>query len=439
MHNDAPVSTQNGFAAFDLPESIVQALSDLGIVTPFPIQAATLPDTLQGRDVLGKGKTGSGKTVAFSLPVVTRLAKSGARTQAYHPRGLILVPTRELAAQVMKTLQPLVNALKLKVTTVYGGVSQGPQVKALKAGADIVVACPGRLEDLIDQGFCSLSNVMITVLDEADHMAELGFIPAVRRILDMTPQGSQRLLFSATLDNGINQISKTYLNNPLKHVIEETQEVQISAEHHLFFIKPKDKSAIIRRLAAGPNRCLLFTKTKHGAKALAESLSEDGVPAVDLHGDLSQRVRAKNLSLFSEGRARVLVATDIAARGIHVDEIALVVHVDPPAEAKSFLHRSGRTARAGATGVVVTLMTANQRREINSLMRATSIRPVTTEVHASHELIPAIVGPEQPPQFIQLETPEPSFNRKNRRPWGATRRPDKPRSARPPRKERASR
>jgi len=438
MLNNAHCSTNSSFSDFDLPESLVQVLSDMGIVTPFPIQSATLPDTLQGRDVLGKGKTGSGKTVAFSLPVVTRIARSGSSPQPYHPRGLILVPTRELAAQVMKTLQPLVHALKLKVTTVYGGVSQGPQVKALRAGADIVVACPGRLEDLIDQGFCSLNNVMVTVLDEADHMAELGFIPAVRRILDMTPQGSQRLLFSATLDNGINQISKTYLNNPLKHIIEDKQEVQVSAEHHIFFIKPKDKSAIIRRLAAGPNRCLLFTKTKHGAKALAESLSEDGVPAVDLHGDLSQKVRSKNLSLFSEGRAKVLVATDIAARGIHVDEIALVVHVDPPAEAKSFLHRSGRTARAGASGVVVTLMTANQKREISSLMRATSIKPMTTEVHAAHEIIPSIVGPEQPPEFLTIETTEPAFGKKSRRPWGASRRPAKGRSARPPRKERFS-
>ena len=392
----APVPDAADFTVLNVPAPIVNALTRLGVTAPFPIQTATLPDSLAGRDVLGRGKTGSGKTIAFAIPTVVRLANSGGRRETKRPRALILVPTRELANQVAETLLPIANAMSLKVTTVFGGVSQGPQVTALRLGVDILVACPGRLEDLISQRHCRLDQVEVTVLDEADHMADLGFLPAVKRLLDQTPQGGQRLLFSATLDNGIDVLVRRYLTNPVVHSVDPEIAPVSTMTHHVFAVSAADKPTVIRELAQGADRSLLFTRTKHGAKKLAKQLTAAGIPAVEMHGNLSQNARERNLESFSAGTTRVLVATDIAARGIHVDDIALVVHVDPPAEHKAYLHRSGRTARAGAEGVVVTLMTPDQVGDVKSLAKAARIEPIITRIAPGHSMLEGLVGPAAP-------------------------------------------
>jgi superfamily II DNA/RNA helicase len=368
------------FTDLGVPAAMADLLGREGIIDPFPIQTATLPDSLAGRDVLGRGRTGSGKTLAFALPLVTRLASSGTSTRPTKPRGLVLVPTRELANQVLAVVEPLARTAGLTVMTIFGGVGQNPQVRALRAGTDIVIACPGRLEDLVGQGHCDLGSVEITVLDEADHMADLGFLPGVRRLMDRTPKVGQRLLFSATLDRGVDVLVKRYLSNPVTHQVDPVETRSTDMVHHVFTVASGDKAAIVRDLAAGRGRSVLFTRTKHQAKKLAKQLTESGIPAVDLHGNLSQSARERNLAAFSEGTSRVLVATDIAARGIHVDEVALVVHVDPPAEHKAYLHRSGRTARAGAAGIVVTIATADQSRDVTALTRQAGISPTFTRV-----------------------------------------------------------
>ena len=389
----APVAPAADFAVLGVAAPIVAALTRDGVTVPFPIQTATLPDSLAGRDVLGRGKTGSGKTIAFAIPTVMRLASSGGRRDTKRPRALILVPTRELANQVAETLAPIANSMSLKVTTVFGGVGQGPQVTALRMGVDILVACPGRLEDLISQRHCKLDQVEVTVLDEADHMADLGFLPAVKRLLDQTPQNGQRLLFSATLDNGIDVLVRRYLTHPVVHSVDPEIAPVSTMTHHVFAVTAADKPTVIRELAQGEDRSLLFTRTKHGAKKLAKQLTAAGIPAVEMHGNLSQNARERNLESFSAGTTRVLVATDIAARGIHVDDIALVVHVDPPAEHKAYLHRSGRTARAGAEGVVVTLMTPDQVGDVKTLARAARIEPIITRVAPGHSMLESLVGP----------------------------------------------
>ena len=384
------------FATLGVPDTLIKVLAAREVTTAFPIQSATLPDSLRGRDLLGRGKTGSGKTIAFALPLVARLAVSGRSRQSGRPRALILVPTRELANQVMTSLQPLAAALSLRVCTVYGGVGQGPQVSALRQGVDIVVACPGRLEDLIGQRHCRLDAVEITILDEADHMADLGFLPGVKRILDATPAGGQRMLFSATLDKAIDGLVRTYLINPVVHSVDPEVSSVDTVTHHVLAVSVADKGSVVNALASGLDRTLLFMRTKHGAKKLTKQLCTAGVPAVELHGNLSQSARERNLAEFSAGRVRVLVATDVAARGIHVDDIALVVHVDPPAEHKAFLHRSGRTARAGAEGTVVTVMTPDQAGDVRSLARAAGIAPTVTTVTAAHPLIEELTGPVAP-------------------------------------------
>ena len=394
------------FAALGVPEPIIRALTRTGVTEPFPIQTATLPDSLAGRDVLGRGRTGSGKTIAFAVPVVAALAKSAIARQGNRPRALVLVPTRELANQVTETLAPLAKAMSLRLTTIFGGVGQNPQVNALRGGVDIVVACPGRLEDLIAQGFCRLDRVEVTVLDEADHMADLGFLPAVRRLMDATPRRGQRLLFSATLDNGIDVIVKRFLENPKIHSVDPAVAPVSTMTHHIFAVSATDKANVVRELAAGRERSLLFTRTKHGAKKLALHLTKSGIPAVELHGNLSQNARERNLQSFADGSTKVLVATDIAARGIHVDDIALVVHVDPPAEHKAYLHRSGRTARAGAEGVVVTMMTPDQVRDVKELTRMAKIGPVVTRVAPGHEAIFDLVG--EAAEFIEPKPTAPS-------------------------------
>ena len=380
------------FATLGVPDNLCSVLRRQGIDAPFPIQAATLGDTLAGRDVLGRGRTGSGKTLAFALPLVIRLA--GRRSRPGHPRGLVLAPTRELATQIAAVVEPLAAASGLRIATVYGGVSQVRQVLALRAGVDIVIGCPGRLEDLIGQGHCRLDAVEISVLDEADYMADLGFLPAVRRLLDATPRNGQRMLFSATLDNGVDILVRRYLTDALTHSVDSAATPVQPTSHHVFAVETvEDKNAVVRELASGAGRRLLFTRTKHSAKRLARQLSAAGIPAVDLHGNLNQNARDRNLAQFAGGEVGVLVATDVAARGIHVDDVVLVVHVDPPAEHKAYLHRSGRTARAGATGDVVTVMLPNQRGDVRTLARQAGIAPVIQSVRPGSPQTRELVGP----------------------------------------------
>ena len=365
-----------------------------GITSAFPIQAATLPDSLAGRDVLGRGRTGSGKTYAFLLPLVARLA-AGGRSQARRPRGLILAPTRELVNQIDAALAPLARTAGLRTLTVYGGVKPGPQVQALGRGVDIVVACPGRLEDHLRSGNVDLSSVAVTVLDEADHMADLGFLPGVKRILDKTPRDGQRLLFSATLDAGVDVLVRRYLDAPVVHSVDTAQSPVSSMTHHVLHVDRNGRLDVITDLAAAPGRTVLFTRTKRGAKVLARQLNARGVPAVELHGNLSQGARTRALDAFSSGKATTLVATDIAARGIHVDDVGLVVHADPPSEHKAYLHRSGRTARAGASGTVVTVMVDGQQADVRDLTRKAGIKPTTTRVTVGHPLLTTIAPGER--------------------------------------------
>ncbi|HET9873490.1 MAG TPA: DEAD/DEAH box helicase [Propionibacteriaceae bacterium] len=387
------VAQAPSFADLGVPKAVTAALAASGITSPFPIQSATLPDSLAGRDVLGRGRTGSGKTVAFAVPTVSVLAASGKPRRAGSIRALILVPTRELAAQVEQTVEPLANSLGLRTMTVFGGVGQGPQVAALRRGMDICIATPGRLEDLIQQRQLRLDAVEVTVLDEADHMADLGFLPAVKRLLDATPRDTQRLLFSATLDRGVDVLVRRYLHDPVTHSVDSAASEVPQMTHHVFTVAPDHKSEVIHQLVAGRGRTLAFTRTKHAAKKLARQLTNAGVPAVDMHGNLSQGARQRNLAAFGDGSVWVLVATDIAARGIHVDDVALVVHVDPPAEHKAYLHRSGRTARAGAEGIVVTIGTPSQSGDVRTLMRQASIKPSQHTVAPGDPVIESVSGP----------------------------------------------
>ncbi|MGN6427125.1 MAG: DEAD/DEAH box helicase [Leifsonia sp.] len=390
------------FADLGVPAPLVAALAADGKTEPFPIQADTLPDTLAGRDVLGRGKTGSGKTIAFALPLAARLGARRAdgsrpRRVARRPRGLVLAPTRELATQIDATLKPLAEALGLRTTTIFGGVSQSRQVTALQGGVDIVVACPGRLDDLMKQGFVSLDQIEMTVLDEADHMADLGFLPTVTRILDKTPADGQRLLFSATLDNGVDKLVKRFLTNEVLHSVDEATSHVEAMTHHVFEVADQDeKKHLVHALASGRGRRILFTRTKHQAKRLAKQLTSAGIPAVDLHGNLSQGARDRNLAAFGDGSVRVLVATDVAARGVHVDDVELVVHVDPPAEHKAYLHRSGRTARAGSAGDVATVMLPEQHSDVKALLRAAAIAAAPQKVTAASSAVVDLVGEPAP-------------------------------------------
>jgi superfamily II DNA/RNA helicase len=378
------------FAALGVPAPLVEALARVGVTAPFPIQAAVLPHALAGGDVLGRGRTGSGKTLGFSIPLVARLA--GGYTSASRPRGLVLVPTRELASQVHDVLRPLARAVGLSVGTVFGGTSQRPQVAALRSRVDIIVACPGRLADLLNQGHCHLGDVEISVVDEADHMADLGFLPTVRRLLDDTPADGQRMFFSATLDNAIDVLVRRFVQQPAEFSVDPPA-APAALVHHLLTISGADRTAVVAALAAGNNRSLVFTRTKHGAQRLARQLGAARIPTTELHGNLAQRTRERNLASFSSGAVRVMVATDIAARGIHVDNIALVIHADVPAEHKTYLHRSGRTARAGADGVVVTLQTEAQAREVRALMSKAGVVPLAATVTPRSAVLATIAGP----------------------------------------------
>ncbi len=410
MPSSGAVSDGSGFAALGVPEALVSVLDAQGISSPFPIQTATLRDSLAGRDVLGRGRTGSGKTLAFSLPVVARL--TGGRRSPLKPRAVVLVPTRELATQVLATLNPLAKAADLRTVQIVGGVKQGPQVSALQRGVDIAVATPGRLEDLIKQGFVDLSAVEIVVLDEADHMCDLGFLPPVRRILDATPRDGQRLLFSATMDKSVDVLVRRYLTDPIQHSVDDETSHVPDMTHYLIEVSSGNKPAIVRELVGGEGRTIAFTRTKHGAKKLAKQLVASGVPAVDLHGNLSQAARQRNLNAFSSGDARVLVATDVAARGIHVDDVALVVLGQPPPAHTATRPGAGRPPRAGSSGTVVTVNMPEQRREVNKMMKMASISATHHQVTPGDVVITSIVGPQAPlVEFVAPTAPESTPNR----------------------------
>ncbi|MFC6065172.1 DEAD/DEAH box helicase [Streptomyces ochraceiscleroticus] len=362
----APEEPQVTFADLGLDEKIVRKLAQNGVTTPFPIQAATIPDAIAGRDILGRGRTGSGKTLSFGLPLLTQL--SGGSTEKKRPRGVILTPTRELAMQVADALQPYGDVLGLKIKVVCGGTSMGNQIYALERGVDILVATPGRLRDIINRGACSLDKVQVAVLDEADQMADLGFLPEVTELLDLVPAGGQRMLFSATMENEIGTLVKRYLTDPATHEVDSAQGNVTTMTHHVLVVKPKDKAPVTAAIAARKGRTIIFVRTQLGADRVAEQLCDSGVRADALHGGMTQGARTRTLADFKDGYVNVLVATDVAARGIHVDGIDLVLNVDPAGDHKDYLHRSGRTARAGQSGTVVSLALPHQRRQIFRLM-----------------------------------------------------------------------
>jgi superfamily II DNA/RNA helicase len=371
--SSAPTTPDRSFAELGIPSVLTAALTARGITTPRPIQARTLPDALNGRDVLGRAETGSGKTLAFGLPLLVRTASAHTRRTARRPRALVLVPTRELADQVHDELLPLADVLGLRLLAVYGGVSLQRQVQQLRREVDVVVATPGRLGDLLDRGACSLDRVDVAVLDEADHMADMGFLPAVKALLDQVPRGGQRMLFSATLDGQVDTLVRRYLTTPVRHAVAPTAATTTLMVHQVRVVEAAEKVAVAAELAARPGRTLVFVRTKHRAARLARQLDRAGIRAGALHGNLAQPARARALSAFAAGKVPVLVATDIAARGIHVDGIDLVVHFDPPTEPKAYLHRSGRTARAGAAGTVVTLALPEQAGEVAKLHRRAQV------------------------------------------------------------------
>jgi superfamily II DNA/RNA helicase len=382
------------FAELGLPPSLVQALTRAGIDVPFPIQAATIPDAMTGRDVLGRASTGAGKTLAFGLPMIARL--DGAKARPRKPRGLVLVPTRELAMQVTDSLAPLAQARDLSLRLVAGGLPISKQIQGLVRGTDIVVATPGRLIDLIERRACDLSQVEVTVLDEADHMADLGFLPVVRRLLDLTPRGGQRMLFSATLDGDVATLVTEYLTEPAIKALASSRAAVDTMDHHVFRVPTADKWRLVTEIAAREGRTILFVRTKYGAERLAENLNRAGVPAGALHGGRTQAERNRALNRFKEGDVTALVATDVAARGIHVDDVSLVVHVDPPGEAKDYLHRSGRTARAGSSGVVVTIVTPAEERSVRALMAAAGVQPEQRDASPGSGEVRAVTGARQP-------------------------------------------
>ncbi|MGV9405947.1 DEAD/DEAH box helicase [Streptomyces sp. NPDC003667] len=363
---DTPQSPQITFADLGLPEGVVRKLAQNGVTTPFPIQAATIPDALAGKDILGRGRTGSGKTLSFGLPTLATLA--GGRTQKHRPRAVILTPTRELAMQVADALQPYGDVLGLKMKVVCGGTSMGNQIYALERGVDVLVATPGRLRDIINRGACSLEDTQIAVLDEADQMSDLGFLPEVTELLDQVPAGGQRMLFSATMENEISTLVKRYLTDPVTHEVDSAQGNVTTMSHHILIVKPKDKAPVTAAIASRKGRTIIFVRTQLGADRIAEQLRDAGVKADALHGGMTQGARTRTLADFKDGYVNALVATDVAARGIHVDGIDLVLNVDPAGDHKDYLHRAGRTARAGRTGTVVSLSLPHQRRQIFRLM-----------------------------------------------------------------------
>jgi len=402
----SPAPTETSFAKLGLPQLLVTALERRDIRTAFPIQAATLQDATSGRDVLGRARTGSGKTLAFGLPMLTRL--SGTRSVPRTPRGLVLVPTRELAVQVRDALEPLGHAIGVKTVAIFGGAPLGRQIATLERGVDIVVATPGRLLDLIERRSCSLAEIEVCVLDEADHMADMGFLPDVKRILDMTPAGSQRLLFSATLDGAVGRLVRAYLTDPVARAVDSVESHVTNMEHRALVVRHEDKVDVLAEIVTRPARTLLFVRTKHGADRLVKQLGRLGVAAEAIHGNRNQGQRQRALDAFARGESRVLVATDVAARGIDISDVDLVVHVDPPNDHKDYLHRSGRTARAGASGVVVSVLAPDQVRDSRHLFSraGVDVSPVdggpgtgpVRELAESGEPIAVVAAPSRPSQ-----------------------------------------
>ncbi|MFC9532497.1 DEAD/DEAH box helicase [Streptomyces sp. NPDC056975] len=396
------------FAELDMPAGLLKTLTEQGVTEPFPIQGATLPNSLAGRDLLGRGRTGSGKTLAFGLPMLARTA--GLKAEPRMPLALVLVPTRELAQQVTDALTPYAGAVRLRLTTVVGGMSISRQASSLRRGADVVVATPGRLKDLIERGDCDLSEVRITVLDEADQMADMGFMPQVTALLKQVAPGGQTMLFSATLDRNVDRLVRQFLTDPVVHSVDPSAGAVTTMEHHVLHVLDEtDKKAVTARIAAREGRVILFVDTKRSADRLAKRLLASGVLAAPLHGGRSQPQRNRTLEQFKDGRVTALVATNVAARGIHVDDLGLVVNVDPPTEHKDYLHRGGRTARAGESGSVVTLVLPEQKRDVTRLMRDAGIRPQTTQVKSTDEELVRITGAREPSGVpAVIEVPEPT-------------------------------
>ncbi|WP_338685190.1 DEAD/DEAH box helicase [Streptomyces acidiscabies] len=382
------------FAELAMPARLLATLGHEGVTVPFPIQAATLPNSLAGRDVLGRGRTGSGKTLAFGLALLARTA--GKRAEPRQPLALVLVPTRELAQQVTDALAPYARSVSLRLATVVGGMSIGRQAGALRAGAEVVVATPGRLKDLIDRGDCRLDEVAITVLDEADQMADMGFMPQVTALLDQVRTGGQRMLFSATLDRNVDRLVRNYLHDPVVHSVDPSAGAVTTMEHHVLHVHDEDKHQTTTEIAARDGRVIMFLDTKHAVDRLTKHLLSSGVRAAALHGGKSQPQRTRTLAQFKSGHVTVLVATNVAARGIHVDNLDLVVNVDPPTDHKDYLHRGGRTARAGESGSVVTLVTRNQRREVSRLMASAGITPQIAQVRSGEAELSRITGAQAP-------------------------------------------
>jgi len=401
-----PIEGMPTFADLGLPQQLMDVLTAAGFSVPFPIQAATLPDSLAGRDVLGRAQTGSGKTLAFGLALLARLA--GERSKPSHPRGLVLVPTRELAQQVVDSIEPFARALGVRCTVVVGGTSMNRQIDALRRGVDLVVATPGRLTDHLQQGTADLSEVSFTALDEADRMADMGFMPQVTAILDRTAPDGQRLLFSATLDGEVDKLVRRYLTDPVAHAVAESADGVETMEHHVLLVSNENKPAVVAEIAAREGRTLLFVRTKHSVDRLVKKLRSVGVPAGGLHGGKAQGARTRMLAAFTDGSSPVLVATDVAARGIHVDDISLVVHVDPPADPKDYLHRAGRTARAGATGTVITLVTPGEQRDVRLLTSKAGVRVRNTQVRPGDSELVKITGSRIPSGVPMIEPPKPA-------------------------------
>ncbi|MFI1284106.1 DEAD/DEAH box helicase [Streptomyces sp. NPDC020858] len=400
-----PVSA---FEDMDMPEALLKTLAAQGVTEPFPIQAATLPNSLAGRDLLGRGRTGSGKTLAFGLALLARTA--GRRAQPKQPLALVLVPTRELAQQVTDALSPYATAVNLRIATVVGGMSINRQSGALRRGSEVLVATPGRLKDLIDRGDADLSQVSITVLDEADQMTDMGFMPQVTALLKQVESGGQRMLFSATLDKNIDKLVKMFLTDPVGHSVDPSAGAVTTMEHHVLYVMDEtDKKAVATRIAARDGRVIMFVDTKRGVDRMVKKLLADGVRASGLHGGRSQPQRNRTLDWFKTGEVTALVATNVAARGIHIDDLDLVVNVDPPADHKDYLHRGGRTARAGESGSVVTLVLPDQKRDMTRLMSDAGISPRTAQIKSSDEELSRLTGAKEPSGIpVVLDVPQPT-------------------------------
>lgn len=422
--NDAESSAAElGFAALGLPRPLVRALDRQGITTPFPIQRATLPDALAGRDVLGRGQTGSGKTLAFGLPLIARVA-DGVPARPLHPRALVLVPTRELAMQVNDALLPLGKAVGVFLKTAVGGVPYDRQIEALQRGVEIIVATPGRLGDLIARQVCHLDDVEVTVLDEADQMADMGFLPEVTELLAKTPANAQRLLFSATLDDDVDALVERFMTDPVTHSTAPPTAAVSTMDHHLLLIPPQDKFAVAASIAARAGRTMLFARTQLGVDRLVQQLAAVGIRAGGLHGGKTQRMRTRTLAEFREGRMNVLVATDVAARGIHVDGVSLVLHVDPPKDPKDYLHRAGRTARAGESGAVATLVLPKQRRSTLAMLEKAGVEPAQIRVRAGDPMLAKLTGAREP-SGVPVRDEPPAPRRHGGHPSGPRRFPDR--------------